>query len=115
MELLKFITFLAAARQRTCSKTLESSQYLIFCLFKINFNFILHSTRRVLKNFLPVSLKTKNIKLTVEQAMKAQKRSRRIALFSLTSVLHRVGWSSPRPGRFTPGKETRYPLYKRLL
>jgi hypothetical protein len=20
-----------------------------------------------------------------------------------------VGWSKPRPGRFTPGKETRYP------
>ena len=25
-----------------------------------------------------------------------------------------VGWSTPRPGRFTPGKETRYPLYRRL-
>jgi len=24
-----------------------------------------------------------------------------------------VGWSTPRPGRFTPGK-TRYPLYRRL-
>ena len=23
-------------------------------------------------------------------------------------------WSLPRPGRFTPGKETRYPLYRRL-
>jgi hypothetical protein len=23
-------------------------------------------------------------------------------------------WSTPRPGRFTPGKETRYPLYRRL-
>jgi hypothetical protein len=23
------------------------------------------------------------------------------------------GWSMPRPGRFTPGKETRYPLYRR--
>ena len=25
-----------------------------------------------------------------------------------------VGWSAPHPGRFTPGKETRYPLYRRL-
>jgi hypothetical protein len=24
------------------------------------------------------------------------------------------GWSTPRPGRFTPGKETRYPLCRRL-
>jgi hypothetical protein len=25
-----------------------------------------------------------------------------------------IGWLAPRPGRFTPGKETRYPLYRRL-
>jgi hypothetical protein len=25
-----------------------------------------------------------------------------------------MGWLAPRPGRFTPGKETRYPLYRRL-
>ena len=24
------------------------------------------------------------------------------------------GWSTPRPGRFTPGKETRYPLHSTL-
>jgi len=24
------------------------------------------------------------------------------------------GWSTPRSGRFTPGKDTRYPLYRRL-
>ena len=24
------------------------------------------------------------------------------------------GWSTPRPGRFTPGKDTRFPLYRRL-
>jgi len=24
------------------------------------------------------------------------------------------GWSTPHPGRFIPGKETRYPLYRRL-
>jgi hypothetical protein len=33
---------------------------------------------------------------------------------SLTSALDGVGWSALRPGRFTPGKETRYPLYRRL-
>jgi hypothetical protein len=33
---------------------------------------------------------------------------------SLTSALEGGGWSAPRPGRFTPGKDTRYPLYRRL-
>ena len=31
-----------------------------------------------------------------------------------TKTLDGSGWSTPRPGRFTPGKETQYPLYKRL-
>ena len=34
--------------------------------------------------------------------------------FSLTSTLQGGGWSTPRPGLFTSGKETRYPLYRRL-
>jgi hypothetical protein len=29
-------------------------------------------------------------------------------------TLDRDGWLTPRPGRFNPGKETRYPLYRRL-
>ena len=33
---------------------------------------------------------------------------------SLTSALDGGGWSTPRSGRFTPGKETRCPLYRRL-
>jgi hypothetical protein len=33
---------------------------------------------------------------------------------SLTSALDGDGWSTPRSGRFTPGKETTYPLYRRL-
>jgi hypothetical protein len=33
---------------------------------------------------------------------------------SLTLVLDEGGCSTPRPSRFTPGKETRYPLYRRL-
>ena len=32
---------------------------------------------------------------------------------SITSALDGGGWSTPRPGRFNPGK-TRYPLYRRL-
>jgi hypothetical protein len=32
---------------------------------------------------------------------------------SLTSALGVGGWSTPHPGRFTPGK-TRYPFYRRL-
>jgi hypothetical protein len=31
---------------------------------------------------------------------------------SLTSALDEGGWSTPRPGRFTPGNETRYLLYR---
>ena len=33
---------------------------------------------------------------------------------SLTSALDGGGWSTPHPGQFTPGKETGYPLYRRL-
>ena len=33
---------------------------------------------------------------------------------SSTSALSRCGWLAPRRGRFTPGKENRYPFYKRL-
>ena len=32
----------------------------------------------------------------------------------VTSVLEGGGWSAPRSGRFTPGKDGRYPLYRRL-
>jgi len=32
---------------------------------------------------------------------------------SLTSVLDECGWSTPRTGRFTPGRETRHPFYTR--
>jgi hypothetical protein len=36
------------------------------------------------------------------------------SILSLTSALNGCGWSTPRPGHFTPGKETRYPLCRRL-
>ena len=33
---------------------------------------------------------------------------------SLTSALDAGAWLTPRHGHFTPGKETRYPLYRRM-
>ena len=45
-------------------------------------------------------------KFTVEQAMKVQMK---------TSKLGGCGWSTPRPGFFTPGKETQYPRYRSLV
>jgi hypothetical protein len=33
---------------------------------------------------------------------------------SLTSELDEAGWSTPRPGRFIPGNESRYQLYRML-
>ena len=33
---------------------------------------------------------------------------------SFTSALDGCGWSTPRPGPFTPRKETRYPMCRRL-
>ena len=46
------------------------------------------------------------VKFTLEQATKAQKGEwRYIYTLSLTSALGVSGWSTPRPGRFTPGKD----------
>ena len=62
----------------------------------------------------PTKVKVK-VKFTPEEAAKVHRGSRGIALhFFLTSALDGGGWSTPRPGRFTPEKETRYPLYRRL-
>ena len=44
------------------------------------------------------------VKFTLEQTTKAKGSSRGIAVL-LTSALDVGGWSTPRPGRFTPGKE----------
>jgi hypothetical protein len=54
------------------------------------------------------------VTFTLEQATKAQRGSRGITLLFL-SAQDEGGWSTPRPGRFTPGKETRYPFYRRLV
>ena len=37
-----------------------------------------------------------------------------ISTLSLTSELNWGGWSTPFPGRFNPGKVSRYPIYRRL-
>jgi hypothetical protein len=53
----------------------------------------------------------------LEVAMKAHSGGRgiqRSSILSLTSSLDVCGWLRPRLGHFTPGKETRYPLYRRL-
>jgi hypothetical protein len=63
-------------------------------------------------NSVPQSPETS--KFTLQSAMKAERGSSIIALLSLTSALHGGGWSRPRPGRFTPGKVTRHPMYRRL-
>ena len=45
------------------------------------------------------------LKVSLQQATKAQRGSRFIALlFPSTSALDGGGWSTPRPGRFAPGK-----------
>jgi hypothetical protein len=36
------------------------------------------------------------------------------SILSLTSALVEGRWSTPRPGRFTPGEGIRYPLYRRV-
>ena len=55
----------------------------------------------------------KRVKVTLEQAMKAQKGSR-LQLYSFFNLGgKRGGWSTPCPGHFTLGK-TWSPLHKRL-
>ena len=44
----------------------------------------------------------------------AQGQYRYGSTLSLTSVLDGGEWLTPRPGRFTPRKESRYPIYRKL-
>ena len=53
------------------------------------------------------------VTFALEQAIKAQKGNKVVAV-SLTSALDGDGWLTPRPGRYNPGKESRYPFYRRL-
>jgi hypothetical protein len=43
-----------------------------------------------------------------------RRKQRYSSTLSLTSALHGGGWLTPRPGRFTPRKETRYPLCRSM-
>ena len=52
------------------------------------------------------------VNIALEQTMRAH-RGRYSSTLSLTSALDVGGWLTPRPGHFTPGKWTRYPIYKR--
>ena len=49
--------------------------------------------------------KCTGVKFTLEQTMKAQRGGRGIALHFLHLGTRWGGWSTPRPGRFTPGKD----------
>ena len=53
-------------------------------------------------------------KFALKQTMKAKRGSTVIVILFNLSALDGVGWLTPESGRFNPGKETRYPLYKRL-
>ena len=57
----------------------------------------------------------KNVTLALGQAMKDQRGSRINYLHSFFNLGAKLGLViTPHPGRFTPGKRTPYPLYKRL-
>jgi len=43
-----------------------------------------------------------------------QRENRHSSIISLILALDGGQWSTPRTGRYTPGKETRYPLYSRM-
>jgi len=56
-----------------------------------------------------IKIKVK-VKFTLKQATKAQM-GVEIELYSFFNIGPRCGgWSTPRPGPFIPGKETRFPL-----
>ena len=55
------------------------------------------------------------VKFAPEQAMKAHTAKKKYSsTLSLTWAIDGDGWLTPRPGRFTPGKETLHLLYRRL-
>jgi hypothetical protein len=58
--------------------------------------------------------KKKKVNFALEHTTMAQKGSRGIVLLYLTSALDGGGWLTPCPGRFTPGKDTHYALYRRI-
>jgi hypothetical protein len=61
-----------------------------------------------------LSLLKVKVKFALDQVMKAQRGWRYSSTLSLTLALEGGGWLRPRSCRFTPGKETQYPLYRQL-
>ena len=84
-----------------CRTSIALSVLFLFFLFCYSAYFI---------SLYSIKVKVKVIK---EQAMKAQKGSRSIVLLFNLGARY-GGWSTPRPGRLTSGKETRCPLYRRM-
>jgi hypothetical protein len=64
--------------------------------------------------FYNISAMKVKVYLTLEQATEAQRGNIYSYTLSLTSALDGGGWSKPRLGRLTSGKETCWQLYKRL-
>ena len=56
---------------------------------------------------------TIKVKLALEQAIKARG-GVTVQIYSFFNFGSGSGWSRPRPGSFTSGKETRCPFYRRL-
>ena len=67
---------------------------------------ILHDKGKCKK--LKVNVKVKS---TLEQAMKTHRKS---STLSFTCTIDEGVWLTPHSGRFTPGKETRSPIHRRL-
>ena len=58
--------------------------------------------------------KGKKGKVLPIKGYEAQRGNRGSSTLSLTSALDGGGWLTPRPGRYTSGKESRYPMYSSL-
>ena len=88
-----------------------SKEFLIF--YGIRLFITVFTTARHLFLFWKIHTKytVKKAKFTLEQSMKTQRGHS--STLSLTSALNMGGWLTPRPGSFTPGNRTRYPLYRR--
>jgi len=78
------------------------------------FSWITYLLSKVLHDVTSSTMTTlQPVKFSLEQAMKAQGVVE-VKLYSFFNLGVRRGWvvnPTPCPGRFTPGKESRYPLY----
>ena len=80
-----------------------------------NFSTRSQMVRSSLREFGLLPAVNKKVTFNLEQVVKAQMGEYRYnSTLSLTTALDGGGCLTPRPGRFTPGKETRYSVYRRL-